>query len=170
MKKNIILITLAIMSSGCSSIENLKTDKGNPSYSSFSDWRNKQVNTTINEENKPVNSTFSVVVDESYNPKDTMENNESSLSSVDIESKFVLTAQEGESLKNRLLDFLSNNGYKMIWNSQYDVLFDNDIIYEGDEALDVVKNISDDLSVMGIDIHMNVYIKNNVVLVYSVRG
>lgn len=79
-------------------------------------------------------------------------------------------ANASDSLKQQLKDFLEPTGYKLIWNTSYDVIFENNVNYESETLLDVLKLIAQDLSKMGIDIHMNVYLKNKVVLVYSVRS
>ncbi|KXF80791.1 TcpQ domain-containing protein [Enterovibrio coralii] len=78
--------------------------------------------------------------------------------------------QEGESLKHQLNEVLNSEGYKLLWKTDKNVIFDGNITYKGDTILLVLKQISDELARSGIDIHMNVYTKNNVVLVYSVRG
>lgn len=80
------------------------------------------------------------------------------------------SVKRNESLKNGLMNFLKPTGYKLIWNTEYDVIFENNVNYKGDDVLDVLKLISNDLSDMGIDIHLNVYLKNKIVLAYSVRN
>ena len=80
------------------------------------------------------------------------------------------SANSSDSLKVKLHDFLNQNGYKLIWDTSYDVSFENSVQYEGDDILNILKSIANDLSKMGIDIHLNVYLKNKVVLVYSVRS
>ncbi len=81
-----------------------------------------------------------------------------------------LTIQSDQSLKLRLKTFLESNGFKMIWRTDSDVVFGNKVQYEGKTAIDILKLIAADLSEMGVDIHINVYLKNKVVLVYSVRN
>ena len=80
------------------------------------------------------------------------------------------SANSFDSLKLKLNDFLKQNGYKLIWDTSYDVSFENNVQYEGEDVLNILKSIANDLSKMGIDIHLNVYLKNKVVLVYSVRS
>ncbi len=80
------------------------------------------------------------------------------------------SANSFDSLKLKLDDFLKQNGYKLIWDTSYDVSFENSVQYEGEDVLNILKSIANDLSKMGIDIHLNVYLKNKVVLVYSVRS
>lgn len=84
--------------------------------------------------------------------------------------QFSFSVKRNESLKNELMNFLKPTGYKLIWNTSYDVIFENDVSYKSDDVLDVLKLISNDLSDMGIDIHLNVYLKNKIVLAYSVRN
>lgn len=75
-----------------------------------------------------------------------------------------------ESLKIKLNHFLSSNGYKLIWDTDFDVFFENDMEYNGDDIFAILKSLSNDISETGVDIHINVYMGNNVVLVYSVRS
>ena len=83
---------------------------------------------------------------------------------------FSFDVGEGESLKERMRDLLEPYGYKLIWKTDYEVYFENDVLYEDKLLVNVLKGISSDLLKMGIDIHINVYLKNKVVLVYSVRS
>lgn len=89
---------------------------------------------------------------------------------VDYQEHISFSANVSESLKNQLGEFLIPTGYKLIWDTPYDVTFENNVTYEGDDVLNILKAIANDLSKMGIDIHVNVYLKNKVVLVYSVRS
>lgn len=83
---------------------------------------------------------------------------------------FYFYANASEPFKKQLGEFLIPTGYKLIWDTSYDVAFENDVTYEGENVLNILKEIANDLSKMGIDIHLNVYLKNKVVLVYSVRS
>ncbi len=78
--------------------------------------------------------------------------------------------KNAESLKSKLKGFLSSNGYKLIWDSDFDVFFQNNMRYKGDDIFTILKSLSNDISATGVDIHINVYTGNNVVLVYSVRS
>ncbi len=78
--------------------------------------------------------------------------------------------KNAESLKLKLGRFLSSNGYKLIWDSDFDVFFQNNMKYKGDDIFTILKSLSKDISATGVDIHINVYTGNNVVLVYSVRS
>lgn len=78
--------------------------------------------------------------------------------------------KNAESLKSKLDRFLSSNGYKLIWDSDFDVFFQNNMEYTGDDIFTILKSLSNDISATGVDIHINVYTGNNVVLVYSVRS
>lgn len=83
---------------------------------------------------------------------------------------YTLSLKNGDSLKSKLNLFLKQYGYKLIWKTEYDVFFENEVVYYNDSFIPLLKNIASDLMGMGIDVHMNVYVKNNVVLVYSVRN
>lgn len=80
------------------------------------------------------------------------------------------SAGSSQSLKEKLYHFLIQGGYKLIWNSEYDIFFGNDVMYQGDDIFSVLKSIAKDLEKSGVDLHINVYIKNKVVLVYSMRS
>ncbi|MGL4827650.1 MAG: TcpQ domain-containing protein [Vibrionaceae bacterium] len=87
-----------------------------------------------------------------------------------VKISYTLSLKNGDSLKSKLNLFLKQYGYKLIWKTEYDVFFENEVVYYNDSFIPLLKNIASDLMGMGIDVHMNVYVKNNVVLVYSVRN
>ena len=99
-------------------------------------------------------------------------NSQASASSGFAEDNYIFSFNvgEGESLKERMTDLLEPYGYKLIWKTEYEVYFENDVLYEDKLLVNILKGISSDLLKMGIDIHINVYLKNKVVLVYSVRS
>ncbi|EGU34486.1 toxin co-regulated pilus biosynthesis protein Q [Vibrio sp. N418] len=92
------------------------------------------------------------------------------LTDVEVINQIKVNFESGDSLKERLYEFLSENGYTLIWKTDKNVIFDSQVIYSGAGTLDVIKSLANDLNLMGLDLHVNVYKKNSVVLIYSVRG
>ncbi len=79
-------------------------------------------------------------------------------------------ASSSQSLKEKLYQFVNRGGYKLVWKSEYDIFFGNDVTYRGDDIFSVLKSIAKDLEDSGVDLHINIYTKNKVVLVYSMRS
>ncbi|MGL5334826.1 MAG: TcpQ domain-containing protein [Enterovibrio sp.] len=148
----------------------------NVNYSSYSDGVNTipkiQSNETVNNSenvslqnisytaNSSIKSTVSPMPAEARVP----------LKEEPVKASYTLSLKNGESLKSKLNLFLKQYGYKLIWKTEYDVFFENEVVYNNASFIPLLKNIASDLMGMGIDVHMNVYVKNNVVLVYSVRN
>ncbi|PAR92349.1 TcpQ domain-containing protein [Vibrio cholerae] len=89
---------------------------------------------------------------------------------IDITPKVYMAINHGDSLKDRLKQFLEDNDYILIWKTNKNIILDGSLEYSAPTVLGVVEYISQDIGTMGLDLHINVYKKNNVVLVYSVRG
>ncbi len=85
-------------------------------------------------------------------------------------SLMTFQASSSQSLKHKLYQFVNRGGYKLVWKSDYDIFFGNDVTYRGDDIFSVLKSIAKDLEDSGVDLHINVYTKNKVVLVYSMRS
>ncbi len=76
---------------------------------------------------------------------------------------------KNQPLKQTLENYVNPHGYRLIWDTPYDVYFENDVVYENVSLMKVLESVANDLNAMAVDIHMNVYLKNKVILVYSVR-
>lgn len=81
--------------------------------------------------------------------------------------ELVITANQ--SFKKTLKEYLTPQGYKLVWNTEFDVYFENDVTYSQPTLIKTLEAVAKDLNAMAVDIHMNVYTKNKVILVYSVR-
>ncbi len=71
--------------------------------------------------------------------------------------------------KDLLKNYVEPQGFRLIWDTPFNVTFENDVVYNGEDLMTVLKAVARDLNAMAVDIHMNVYLKNKVILVYSVR-
>lgn len=88
----------------------------------------------------------------------------------EFRTRYTLRIDTDSSFKKRLNTFANQNGYRLVWDSDYDVFFENSVTYTDSDVVELLKSVADDLNSMALDIHMNIYMKNKVVLVYSVRN
>ena len=187
---------LILFMTGCSALDNLsETDNSNKYKKNESEILDEdffssgmfvfsEVEENTNEAEIKIESNDHIKVNEDNKiPHGNIKENEENASNNILEyiepTEFIdndyikhlnFSANSFDSLKLKLDDFLKQNGYKLIWDTSYDVSFENSVQYEGEDVLNILKSIANDLSKMGIDIHLNVYLKNKVVLVYSVRS
>ncbi|KJG65262.1 hypothetical protein C0W52_00225 [Photobacterium kishitanii] len=150
------------------------------------DTKSKSISLVVKDVNKNKEKPYSVLNNDSKVVGKIQKNSNTTLVKKVVKSKSIvendiskkrvvknsikIIASPGESLKDTLAKTLSKSKYKLIWNSGYDVIFENYTEYKGDNAIDVVKKIASDIQSMGLDIHFNVYVKNNIILVFSVRN
>ncbi|MGL4381134.1 MAG: TcpQ domain-containing protein [Vibrio sp.] len=86
-----------------------------------------------------------------------------------IEEHYVAEFEKKDSLRHVFENQMKEFGYKVIWNSKLDVIFENRTSYKADDVDGLLSAIASDIYAMGVDLHFNLYTKNNVLVVYSVR-
>ncbi len=75
----------------------------------------------------------------------------------------------GQAFREILQSYVEPQGFRVIWDTPFNVTYENDVVYDGADLMTVLRAVAEDLNAMAVDIHMNVYLKNKVILVYSVR-
>ncbi len=88
----------------------------------------------------------------------------------EFRQRYTLNIDTDTSFKQKISTFANQNGFRVVWDSDYDVYYENNVTYTDSDVIGILKSIADDLNSMALDIHMNIYMKNKVVLVYSVRN
>ncbi len=88
----------------------------------------------------------------------------------EFRQRYTLIIDTDTSFRKKLNAFANQNGFRVVWDSDYDVYYENNVTYTDSDVVGILKSIANDLNSMALDIHMNIYMKNKVVLVYSVRN
>lgn len=88
----------------------------------------------------------------------------------EFRKRYTLNIDTDTSFRKKLSAFANQNGFRVVWDSDYDVYYENNVTYTDSDVVGILKSIANDLNSMALDIHMNIYMKNKVVLVYSVRN
>ncbi len=88
----------------------------------------------------------------------------------EFRQRYTLNIDTDTSFRKKLSTFANQNGFRVVWDSDYDVYYENNVTYTDSDVVGILKSIANDLNSMALDIHMNIYMRNKVVLVYSVRN
>ncbi len=88
----------------------------------------------------------------------------------EFRQRYTLIIDTDTSFRKKLNAFANQNGFRVVWDSDYDVYYENNVTYTDSDVVGILKSIANDLNSMALDIHMNIYMKNKVVLVSSVRN